>query len=234
MKQATDSDLKRTFERAISKITAKKVLLLTYQFLEERVLRIAREIDSSKDYVGYHFLGPRGINSLSDCDSVIALGLSYPNINSSLQDACILFPKKEDEEFRHNWSDLNMGWELIQSIHRIRPVNKERVEIVLISSFWPQILPVPDEIIDLSKDKNWKEKAVSALGPFVREFGFLTPDIGYPANVYVQSKEEKAKWFRSRVERLVEDYVAHNKMVSQLNHLVCLLPDRRWIDIDGI
>ena len=233
LKLAADSDLKRTLERAVSKISAKKVLLLTYQFLEERVLKIAREIDPSKEYVGYHFLGPRGINSLSDCDAVIALGLSYPNLNSSLQDAYILFPKKEDEEFRHNWSDLCMGWELIQSIHRIRPVNKESVEIVLISSFWPQILPPPDEIIDLSKDKNWKEKAITALEPFVREFGFLTPDIGYLANVYVQSREEKARWFRDRFEQLFSDYVAHGKS-SRLNHQISLLSDWRWVDNGGL
>ncbi|MGA2226573.1 MAG: DNA polymerase, partial [Syntrophobacteraceae bacterium] len=234
LKLATDSDLKRTLERAVSKISAKKVLLLTYQFLEERVLKIARQIDPSKEYVRYHFLGPRGINSLSDCDAVIALGLSYPNINSSLQDAYILFPRKEDEEFRHNWSDLCMGWELIQSIHRIRPVNKESVEIVLISSFWPQILPPPDEIIDLSKDKNWKEKAISALDPFVREFGFLTPDIGYLANVYVQSREEKAIWFQERVEKLFSDFVAHSGISSRLNHSVSLLPDKRWVDNGGL
>jgi DNA polymerase I-like protein with 3'-5' exonuclease and polymerase domains len=234
LKHATDSDLKRTIERAISKISGKKVLLLTYQFLEERVLKIAREIDPSKEYVGYHFLGPRGINSLSDCDSVIALGLSYQNINSSLQDACILFPRKEDEEFRHNWSDLCMGWELVQSIHRIRPVNKLKVEIVLISSFWPQILPPPDEIIDLSKGKNWKEKAISALEPFVREFGFLTPDIGYLANVYVQSKEEKAQWFQGRVAKLLSDYVARSSMLSRLNHSVGLLSGWRKTERDGL
>jgi DNA polymerase I-like protein with 3'-5' exonuclease and polymerase domains len=109
-----------------------------------------------------------------------------------------------------------MEWELLQSIHRIRPVRKEKIELVIISSFWPPILPPPDEVIDHSKDKNWKEKAISALEPFVREFGFLNQDIGFLANVYIGYKERVAIEFRQRATRLLDEYVAARSVARNM------------------
>jgi len=79
LRRATDTDLERVLQEAINKTTAKEVMILTYKFLEKRVLDISKKIDPSREFRGYHFHGARGINSLEGCDAAIVLGLSYPN-----------------------------------------------------------------------------------------------------------------------------------------------------------
>ena len=93
-----------------------------------------------------------------------------------------------------------MQWDLVQAIHRIRPVHKESVDIILAANSWPSMLPLPDHVIDKSQSTNWKELSIKRLEPFVETFGFLNQDIGFLANVYVKSKESVAKRFKENLE----------------------------------
>ncbi|MEE4193957.1 MAG: hypothetical protein V2J07_02040, partial [Anaerolineae bacterium] len=155
--------------------------------------------------MGHHFMGPRGINSYEECDAVLVIGLPYPNLNSAAQDACILFPNAKDADKRMEWTEACMQWELVQGIHRIRPVNKSSVDIILAANRWPSILPEPQIVIDKSQTANWKEIAIQRLQPFVEEFGFLNQDIGFLANVYVKKKVDIAKQFQAKMTRLINE-----------------------------
>ena len=130
-----DSDLRRILEMALKEMSATNILLVTYKFLKERVKRLCETIDPTKEYKLFHFSGSRGINEYEDCDGVILLGLPYSNLDSSWQDAHILFPHKRDEALRESWVDLCMNRELIQVIHRIRPVKKNPLRLSLSPPF---------------------------------------------------------------------------------------------------
>ena len=184
---------------------AEKVMFITYERNESQIMKILNEIDSTRTFMGFHFYGPRGINSFQECDAVLVIGLPYPNLNAAAQDACILFPDEQDADKRIEWTEACMQWELVQCIHRIRPVRKSSVDIILAGSKWPSMLPEPDIIIDQSQNKNWKELAIDRLKPFVDEFGFINPDIGFLANVYVKKKSTIAKRFQANIARLIND-----------------------------
>ena len=149
-------------------------------------------------------------------------GLPYPNLNSASQDACILFPSAKDADKRMEWTEACMQWDFVQSIHRIRPVHKSSVDIILSANRWPSILPEPQVIVDKSQTANWKEIAIQRLQPFVEEFEFLNQDIGFLANVYVKTKSRIAKQFQGNMTRLIHEAVSvmpelkGNHMTSQL------------------
>jgi len=100
---------------------------------------------------------------------VLVIELPFPNLNSAAQDACILFPHEKDSDKRMDWAEACMQWDFVQSIHRIRPVHKSSVDIILAASSWPSILPLPDIVIDRSQNANWKEIAIKRIKPFVVE-----------------------------------------------------------------
>jgi uncharacterized protein YkvS len=204
VKRSKDKDLKRLVTEMLKETTATKIMVYTYKFIEKRMLDICSQIDSSRTYMGYHFFGPRGINTFKECDAVFVIGLPFANINSAGQDAYILFPDKKNEDIRNNWVEINMEWELNQGIHRIRPVNKDSVDIIVAAKFWPQLLPVPNKRIDKSHSKNKETAAIAALEPFVREFGFLNQDIGFIANVFVKVKTSVAKEFQRKLVHVLK------------------------------
>ncbi len=206
IEKAKDRDIRKLLELAIHKIDAKKIMINTYLSQKERVLRICNEIDPSKQYQAYHFHGPRGVNEFEACDAVIVLGLPYPNLGSTDHDACILFPDEKDIDKRDTWAESTMLWELVQGIHRIRPVRKDKVAMVIIAKQWPNIFPDPDNVIDLSHDGDKINNAIERLTPLVREVGFLTPDIGYLCNVIVKGKETVAAKIRDPLSLLLNDY----------------------------
>jgi DNA polymerase I-like protein with 3'-5' exonuclease and polymerase domains len=202
MHYAKEPDLIKLLSEMLSYTKAKNVMVATYLRHEKQVLDILNTIDSTRNFMGYHFNGPRGINSYQGCDAVLVIGLPYPNLNSAAQDACILFPDEKDSDKRMNWAEACMQWDLVQCIHRIRPVHKPSVDVVIAANNWPSILPEPDLVIDKSRSANWKEIAIKQLEPFVEAFGFLNQDIGFLANVYVKSKSGIAKQFQENMSTL--------------------------------
>ena len=205
MYRSKKSDLKKLLKEMLSHTQAKRIMVATYMRHEKQILKILETIDSTRDFMGYHFIGPRGINTYQGCDAVLVIGLPYSNLNSAAQDACILFPHEKDADKRMDWAEACMQWDLVQAIHRIRPVYKENVDIILAANSWPSMLAKPDHVIDKSQSTNWKELAIKRLEPFVEAFGFLNQDIGFLANVYVKSKESIAKSFKEKLEMLLQE-----------------------------
>jgi len=232
MRMLKDKELTHILTTALSKMTSDKILVITYMFLKPRVLEFCRKIDPSREYMGHHFQGPRGINQYEGCDGVIVLGSPFINLKGGGLVAHILFPK--DKEMKESWNDLVMNWEIIQGIHRIRPVRKDNSEIVVISSEWPQLLPDPDEVINQSQHKHWKDLTIQTLYPYVKEFGFLNPDIGYIANVYIKPKEKIAHDFQSKINGLIDIYNDGLKFQGVNCESVHQLTDREDINLgDG-
>ncbi len=212
--RAEDSRLTAILAEMLAHTQAPKIMVITYKRQKERVMRLLQTIDPSREFMDYHFIGPRGVNKFMGCDAVLVLGLPYANLNSSAQDACILFPEPITTDLRADWTEAMMQWELLQNVHRIRPVNKLKVDIVVAAGSWPSILPAPDIIIDRSQSKTWKELAISRLKPFVDEFGFLNQDIGFLANVYLKSKDKIAGQFQKNFSRILS---ITNQEISQVN-----------------
>lgn len=206
LRRAKDKNLRSLLETALNEISAKSVMVVTYKFLKNRILEVCKEIDPSRTYMVNHFIGPRGVNEYKECDGVIVLGLPFPNINSGWQDAHILF-HNDDDDTKDYWVYSSMMWELYQNIHRIRPVNKNGVEIVIIANHWPSIIPEPDKEIDQSKSAHWMDLAIQRLEPYVNEFGFLNSDIGFLANVFVKAKESTAREFRRKIDIVTKAYL---------------------------
>ena len=123
MYRSRESDLKKLLSEMLSHTQAKKIMVATYMRHEKQILKILETIDTTRDFMGYHFIGPRGINTYQDCDAVLVIGLPYSNLNSAAQDACILFPNEKDADKRMDWAEACMQWDLVQAIHRIRPVS---------------------------------------------------------------------------------------------------------------
>jgi DNA polymerase-1 len=222
MVKSKKHELKVLLMEMLSQTNAQRIMVVTYMRNEKQVVNILKEIDPDREFMGYHFMGPRGINSYQACDAVLVIGLPYPNLNSAAQDACILFPGAKDADKRMEWTEACMQWDLVQCIHRIRPVHKSSVDIILAANRWPSILPEPQTVIDKSRTANWKEIAIQQLKPFVEEFGFLNQDIGFLANVYVKTKSRIAKQFQGNMTRLIHEAASlipelkGNCMTSQL------------------
>ena len=124
MSKSRKPELKNLLADMLSHTKAQRIMVITYMRHEKQIVDILKEIDPAREFMGHHFMGPRGINSYQECDAVLVIGLPYPNLNSAAQDACILFPSAKDADKRMEWTEACMQWELVQSIHRIRPVNK--------------------------------------------------------------------------------------------------------------
>ena len=199
LEHASMNDLKRMLRIGLKELSAQKIMVITYKKQKDRIIAVCRELDNKKEFKGYHFMGPRGINDYEDCDAVLVVGLPTPNMDNSCQDAHILFP--EDEDLQDEWLVASMQWELVQNIHRIRPVRKKAVELVIITLYWPSILPPPTLIIDRSADRNWKISAIKRLDPYVKEFGLFNADIGILARIYQQGKLISAITFLREIVR---------------------------------
>ena len=216
MKYASDKDLRRLLEKVLREISGKKLMLVTYKFLKDRMLRVCQEIDPAREYMAYHFNGPRGVNDYETCDGVVVLGLPYSNLNSA--------GKTQISSFRIRLIRIsgNPGWSHACCGNSFRTYTgydrSERicVELAIISKQWPRVLPEPDQIMDLSKSEHWRDLAIKRLEPYVREFGFLNPDIGFLANVYIKQKITVADKFRDKVNDLLKVIGYPNSMYSPL------------------
>ncbi len=178
MKWRKDEELIPALTEALKNISSQNVLIITYKDEIERTLKLCQAIDGNRQYKTHYFHDARGVNTFSDCDGVLVVGTPLQNITSCYQDALILFPKNKISEIADSWSDYCCTSELLQSIHRARPVNKKCIDLVVIAKYWPADIPSPQTIKNMSRTKNKLELAISRLDPYVQEFGFLNPDIG--------------------------------------------------------
>ena len=201
----TNKKFEKKLKQALKYIKGKKVLILTYNRIKDRLKTLAMTIDPTREYYVHHFHGPRGINDFKDCDGVIVFGLPYPNLLNIQHDAYVCFPHEQHEELRSNWPELSMNWELTQCIHRIRPVRKPSTDIVVIATTWPSCLKKADLTLPVEHTVNLTENIISRLDSFVQEFGFLTREVICLFNICMKEVTAKEEKFKKEFFNLLSD-----------------------------
>ena len=84
MQFSKETDLTKLLTEMLSYTKAQRIMVITYMHNKKKVLDILNRITSTRDFMGYHFIGPRGINSYQECDAVLVIGLPYPNLMRNL------------------------------------------------------------------------------------------------------------------------------------------------------
>ncbi len=204
LQHSSGSDLEKLAKDILEHTKAKRILVITHKFLLERLLQECQKQEPDRQFMGHHFFGPKGVNAYQDCDAAIVVGLPYENLESNRQNAGLIYGG-DDEEKCQQWMDQCMQNELLQAIHRIRPVRKPHTDIILAASLWPTVLDEPNQIIDNAHNDNWKEQALMALRPWVKTFGFMNDDIAALAGIVKRGKEKSARLFRESVINYLKD-----------------------------
>ena len=162
-----------------------------------------RKIDPGRNYESTHFWASRGVNSYENFDAVICLGTPYINPSSVLDEAMALF---DDPIKRGEWQIWQGESDLLQTIHRIRPI-KGGKNIIVMGRTWPRALGKPAFEADQQFKGGKMRDAVNRLKGFVKENGFVTKEIA--AVLGVGSKlDEKAM-------RGVQSYLQTRKVASK-------------------
>lgn len=172
----------------------KKILLVTWKGMKEKLLSIMQERFPDKTFDIIHFFGPRGVNIYKDFDSCFVFGT--PNVNpSGVYDfATFLFSYINDQEQYILKQGTN---DLYQMVHRIRPVLSEK-KIIILGKNWANI-GEPDVTVEVY---GRKDKAKERLLPFLKENGFVDKDICSVHGIYCAlTDEEKEEWDRVREDK---------------------------------
>lgn len=172
-----DSRLRYLLKRSISKLkkTDKKVLVLTFKSLVEILPKIASELDPTRQYVQTHYYGNRGLNEFEDCDAVIAIGTPMVSPIDFIPLSIKLFGYVNEQ-----WIARQGLRELIQSIHRIRPINHETT-IILTGSYFPvEAFGQPVLWVNAQRDGergDLMQEAIDLLVPIAKKMKCLTQEM---------------------------------------------------------
>jgi hypothetical protein len=176
----------------------RKVVLLTHKTLKDGfpLIDMARQIDPDREYVVMHFFSGRGTNQYEDFDAVIALGTPYLSPIESEPLSLELF-----EERNERWMGRKGLEELVQCLHRVRPVNSRSTIIVVGQHFPTESLGRPTLVIDCQKQGARHaavEKAAEMLIPLAREHGCLTREMADVAGVIDERDLDEQAEYRER------------------------------------
>ncbi|MGM0377933.1 MAG: hypothetical protein ACQEQ0_14280, partial [Bacteroidota bacterium] len=157
----------------------RRVLLTTHMVIEDQTREMLEEMLPDKEVGSIHYYGNRGINRYQDFDAVIAFGAPGTNQRERLDEAMVLFPDPADHPA---WFEHKAEAELLQSIHRIRPVNGGK-NIILVSRRWPEKLGDVSAEIDRRKGSDRithsTEEAYRRLERFYKVHNFCCLEIAY-------------------------------------------------------
>ncbi len=147
-----------------------------------------------------HFGAGRAINEYENFQACIAFGTPYPNEYECMDKAMVLFPEKQDraEYFRHI-----AHAELEQTVQRVRLIHGGKT-LVVIGRLFPEGIPGPDKLIDLTRKGQQIEKAYKRLKPFIEKNRFLIRNIAWCAGIYHKDDEKDAVFFRNKFKFFIE------------------------------
>lgn len=199
-------------KKGLSHFTRDKVLIVSFKSNCEQLLNICSEIKPDTQFEFYNFFGQKGTNQFKDFDAIFVIGLPYPNINTAWQDAHILFPELEQDGLRDSWPYIAMESELLQLIHRVRPVRKDHpIELVVAGNSYPGSLPEPSQTISFKRRQDPIGTAVDRLRKFIDYFGFYDITLEYIAGIATTDSELKATQFRKLYFDTIGELVAQHK-----------------------
>lgn len=194
-KKPDDSRLRYLLERSISKLkeTDKKVLLLTFKDLSDVLLKLAREIDPGREWVNTHYYGNRGLNEFEDCNAVVAIGTPMVSPVDFIPISMKLFGRINEQ-----WIARQGLRELIQSIHRIRPINHETT-IILTGNYFPtEAFGQPDLWVSARRDGKRDElvqRTIDLLTPVAKNLKCLTQEIAGEQGLFDEEDFKNIKKF---------------------------------------
>ena len=195
MTRMTDNQINSILKAAATFLqpSDSEVLIATHMAVEETVKRLATEMmPEKKIYTCHYWGGSRGVNEFQDCTAVIALGTPFPNIDGLFDHAMALIPE----------SDARLKWiaevgtnELVQALHRIRPIRGNRTVIVCGRDFPVKEFGKAQFKMNRQRGNKISDSAISQivdrLSPFVECWKFMTKEIAWMYKIY--QVEDKAK-----------------------------------------
>ena len=178
----SDASIRRLLREALGRLrwVDFKILIVTFKDIEERALKIARELKPDIEIASLHHWAGRGVNSFKDHDAVIALGTPMVSMANTLDQACALFDTKEERE---QWQLRQGEADLFQSLNRVRPIHGPKSIIVIGSpGAWPADLGPPTLAID-QRRKGRREQdlaeAVEWCATFIEAYGFIAAEFAW-------------------------------------------------------
>jgi hypothetical protein len=194
--------------------TERRILLVTFQKAEDRVLRIAKELDPGRTFEVTHFWGNAGLNCFEGCEAVICFGV--PTVNPfGLKDiASSLF---DDTEQQQTWIADQGRREVVQSVHRIRPIYSAK-SIIIMGGFWPERLGPPQFSLNNYRQGGSLDLALDRLKPIARELGFMTREVACLSGVFCGPDTKHIADWMEAAKSLSEFLLFHIKNILIGNH----------------
>ena len=138
------------------------------------------------------------MNTFKDHDAIICYGAPGTNQTERLDEAMALFT---DPAERKRWFQKKADAELLQTIHRIRPVNGDK-NIVLLSNRWlPELGPLlteTDRRRGTQKTEHTFSKAYEMLKAFYEIHGFVSLEIAYGLGIGPYSRKDLLQEVQSK------------------------------------
>jgi len=157
----------------------KKVLIVTHKILADRLKPLAEALNPEREWDITHYFASRGSNAYEAHDAVIAFGTPYGSPFEMKPQAEELFPG--DVNAQDIWISRNGIRELIQAIHRIRPV-QHRATIIVFGLEYPREAFGQPQVIDMTRQGGRTkeiEHAAEKLIDIAEELGCMTKDIAH-------------------------------------------------------
>jgi hypothetical protein len=209
MRKMSDGQIKKLLQKAISELrpTDCKVLIATHLIIEEKVARIAHELMPDRKIEPCHYFSNRGRNHWADFNAFIAFGTPTVNQAETLDEAVLL---AGDEAERREWWAWQGTSDLIQTAHRIRPVNGGKT-IIGMGREWPSQLGKPDIVLDLRRtdgrgqqfkggESNKMARAYDRLRRFVERYQFITKEIGWGLGIGIARERNQLEIVRDQIK----------------------------------
>lgn len=202
-KKLDDKQIQNLLKKAIDHLnySDKKVLIGTHKDIEENVKKISKQLMPDRHVESTHFWASRGVNKYQDFDTFIAFGTPTVNKISVLDEGMILF---RDSNEREDWFAQMGTSDLIQTVHRIRPINGDKT-IIILGREWPKELGIPDIHIDLRRGEQEKIKeAYKRLKRFVEDYGFITKEIARGLGIGCKREMERLEAYQVNIQDIIE------------------------------
>jgi hypothetical protein len=202
-KKLDDKQTEKLLKKAIDHLnfSNKKVLICTHMDIKEKILRIAKQLLPDRHVETTHFWASRGVNKYQDFDAVIAFGTPTVNKVSVLDEGMILF---QDSNEREEWFAQMGISDLIQTVHRIRPINGNKT-IIIMGREWPKELGIPDIHIDLRRGEQEKIKeAYKRLKRFLEDYGFITKEIARGLGIGCKREMGRLVNYRDQIQSIID------------------------------
>ncbi len=188
--------------------TDRKILIATHQIIEDELRQIAVGLIPDRTVDSIHFYGNRGMNAFKDYDAIICFGAPGTNQTEMLDEAMALFA---DAAERKRWFHQKADAELLQTIHRIRPVNGNK-NIILLSNRWlSELGPLQTETDrrrGTQKTEHTFSKAYGMLKAFYEIHGFVSLEIAYALGIGHCSKKSLLQMVQAKSSLcLIKEYI---------------------------